>query len=116
MARTALTNGIQTVPATGLELLTEAITTDGKQFPNQGSEYVYIQNDSGATRTITFQTPLLIDGDLTVAERTVSVETAEFRLVSNLTPSTYNQPTGADAGQVYVDADVATSVVIAVFR
>lgn len=116
MVRTVLTNGVQAVAQTGLNLSVENITTDGKKIPNNGKIVVMITNNSGGARTITFQTPAVVEGDLTVQERTVSVPNTETRYIGKLTPSTYNQPSGADAGMVYVDADTATSVDIAAFQ
>ena len=101
---------------TGLNLATENITTDGKKFINNGKVIIYIDNQSGGARTITVQTPAVVEGDLTVQERTISVPDTEQRYIGKLTPSTYNQPSGADAGMVYVDADTATSVSIAAIQ
>lgn len=116
MVRTTLTNGIQAVTQTGLNLATENITTDGKKIPNNGSLIIFIDNQSGGARTITVQTPLSLEGDLTVQERTINVPNTEQRYIGKLTPSTYNQQSGADAGMVYVDADTATSVSIAAIQ
>ena len=117
MVRSVLTNGIQAIPQTGLDPVFEAITVDGKKIPNNGKVIIMIKNGSGGTRVITVQTPAVVEGDLAVAERVIgAILTTEDRLIANLTPSTYNQPSGVDAGMVYIDADVDTSVTIAAFQ
>jgi len=117
MVRTVLTNGIQGVPQTGLDLVFEAITVDGKKIPNNGKVIIVIRNGSGGTRTVTIQTPAVVEGDLAIGERIIgSILTTEDRYIANLTPGTYNQQSGADAGSLFIDVDTDTSVTIAAMQ
>lgn len=86
-------------------------TVDGYKISNDGRTIVHVKNGNAATLTVTIQTPSTVDG-LAVADRTVTIlTTAEKEFV--LPPAYYNQPdNSADAGKVYMDFSVQTSVLV----
>ena len=78
-------------------------------FRNTGKQFLWIDNQNGATCNVTIQTPKTVGG-LAVAEQTVAIPTTQAALIGPFAPGIYNQPSGADQGKVYVDYDVSTSV------
>ena len=94
-----------------------ATLTDGDQFKNTGREIIHIKNDGGGTVVVTIPTPATVSGGLTVEDKTYTLLTTEEIFIGQLDPAFFNQPaSSADAGNVYVEYDVVTSVTIAIFR
>ena len=105
----------QSVTQAGIVPSFEAAHTDGDMFPNSGSEILYIKNGGGGTVVVTIISPKTVDS-LAVADLTVSIATGVDKMIGKLTPDTFNQPSGADAGKVYVDYDGVASVTVGVFK
>ncbi len=79
---------------------------DGAMFTNVDAQTVLVlQNDGAGTHVITFITPFLASGGLTVEDPTVSLLTGEKHVLGNFDPVVYNQPSGADVGKIYMDSD-----------
>ncbi len=80
--------------------------TDGAMFHNKDAQTVLVlQNDGGGTHVITFITPFLAAGGLTVENPTISIDAGEKFILGNFDPVVYNQPSGADIGKIYMDSD-----------
>ena len=117
MARTELT--ATPITAIGIDLTDayEAAHTDGNKFVNHGHELIALANGSGVTRTLTVQTPAQTDDGLDIEERTVAVLAGTTALVGPFDPAVYNRRKGAvDAGSIYIDLDIITSVQVAIVR
>lgn len=86
------------------------VVVDGFKISNDGDTHIHIKNGGAVLLTVTITTPSTFDG-LAVADRTVTIAAgAEKEFVL---PIGYNQPdSSADAGQVYMDFDVATSILV----
>lgn len=79
---------------------------DGAMFANPDAQTVLVlQNDGAGTHVITFVTPKLASGGLTIEDPTVSLLTGEKRVYGNFDPVVFNQPSGADIGKIYMDSD-----------
>jgi hypothetical protein len=106
MARVEL--AVQRPTSAGIIPTWSTPTVDGFKVSNDGMTTIHVKNGNAGTLTVTIQTPSTVDG-LAVADRTVTIlTTAEKEFVF---PPVYNQPdTHADAGKIYMDFDVQTSV------
>lgn len=113
MARQAI--AVQGISENGLNMAMSAANADGHMYPNSGKEKVRVANGSGASIDVTIQTGATYRG-LALADKVVAVPAGETRFIGPFDRATYNQPTGADAGKVYIDTSAQTSVTLAVFR
>lgn len=106
MARVEL--AIQRLSSAGVIPTWSTPTTEGFKVSNDGMTHIHVKNGNAATLTITITTPATSDG-LAVADRTITVlTTAEVEIVL---PLVYNHPDShADAGKVYLDFSVQTTV------
>lgn len=118
MARTNVTvletspNGILNAEAVDTPLH----ATDGAMFANNGETRLWLKNGGAGVHVITIPTPRTVDG-LAVADKTYSIPAGAYALLGPFPTGTYNQPSGADAGKVYVDSDGTESeVTIIPFR
>lgn len=111
MARGALS--AQEILVTGLAgTYTDADDTNNHYFYNNGRCFVHVKNTSSASGDITFDTPGVVDGDLAVGQRTVSMTESAETFIGPFEPGIYNQTDG----KVNVDVAISTSVSLAVFR
>lgn len=127
-----MARGVLSVQAIDYDGLSPAYTsgdaTDGHQFLNpantngQGKKvFLHVKNGGGADPcVVTIQIPYLIEGRYAAVDKTVSVPAGEERMITDFTPTTFNQD-GEDtvAGQanyVLIDLDQATSVTLGVFK
>lgn len=106
MARQSL--AIQRPTSAGIIPAWSTPTVDGFKISNDGMTHIHVKNGNAGTLTVTIQTPSSVDG-LAVADRAVTILTgAEKEFVI---PMVYNQAdSSADAGQVYMDFDIQSSV------
>jgi hypothetical protein len=108
MARQDL--AIQIPVAAGIIPTWTTATVDGLMYVNDGQTHIHVKNGNGATLTVTVQTPATFEG-LAVSDRTITILTTaekEFIVSTN-----YNQPaSSADAGKVYLDFSVQSSVLV----
>ena len=75
-------------------------------FINDGATKLYISNASGSTVNIVFETPATVLSEaLAIADKTATLVTAKWAIFGPFPPAFYNNPSGADAGKVYVDVD-----------
>lgn len=114
MARTDLT--AQEVVTTGLSASYVAATVDGHMFVCNQRRILHVKNGGAGALTVTVQTDLTRDGNLALPDRTVSIPAGEDRFIGPFDASTYQQRSGADAGKVYVDYSVQTSVTVALLE
>ncbi len=114
MARTTL--NFQQVVRTGIvPTFTAVDAVNGNQFANDGRMGLHVKNAGASPTNATFLTPQVIDGDLAVPDRVVTIAAGAEKKIGPFPPSGpegYNQ---AD-GNVYVDWSVGTSVTVNVFR
>lgn len=81
---------VQTPTRTGSDFVFDTVATLGDAFVNTGREAIIIVNESEVPCDVTIQTPILVDGDLTVAERVVNVGDAETKFIGPFPKSIYN--------------------------
>lgn len=85
----------------------------GAMFHNKDAQTVLALTNNGAGQhTITFTTPFLASGGLTVEDPTVTIEAGETLIFGNFDPVVFNQVSGPDIGKVYVDSDATQSEVV----
>jgi hypothetical protein len=95
------------------------VSVDG-DVVDVGRTFLSVINGGGATITVTVQTPGVVDGDLAITDRVVSVPVGTTPKLIPLNSSNYRQPAtagspaGADAGKAYVDYSAIASVTRAV--
>lgn len=79
---------------------------DDAMFANPDAQTVLVlQNDGAGAHIITFVTPKLAAGGLTIQDPTVTIAAGEKHAFGNFDPVVYNQPSGTDIGKVYMDSD-----------
>jgi len=106
------TLAVQTVVRTGLEATFAACDVAGDEFVNSGAEWIEIVNADVADKTVTIQTPNLIDADLTIQDRSVVVTAGETRLIGPFPTGNYND----GAGKVQFTYSAITSLTIALYK
>ncbi len=84
---------VQSLAVDGLEASFSAIGA-GDEFVNDGDTFIYLKNGSIGGITITIETTKLIDGDLTVEDRAVSVSNGSAKLIGPLDKDLYNDANG----------------------
>lgn len=102
-----------TVPLTGLQLdaLLAAASAGGDTTQTGAGVFLAVKNADAAPHTVTLATPATVDGDLPVADRTVTVAAGKIEFIP-LT-ATYRDPATGRAALTY---DAVTSVSVAVIR
>lgn len=99
------------VARTGNLLSGAAAASGGDQFVNTGSEFVSVYNADSDSMTVTIETPGTVD-DLAIADRTVTVDAGETKLIGPFQKSYYND----SSGYVQLTYSDATGVTVQVFR
>lgn len=113
MARTALaTQTPTTEPSAALTL--SAANADGHSIDGGGDVILLVVNGSGGDVDITITTPNTDSDGNAIADKVVTTGNGETWAFGPFPPAVYDQPTGAtDAGKVYVDFELVTSVTVA---
>lgn len=108
MARTSVTT--QTITRAGLNKALTGPVADG-DIIDAGPVILEVANDSGASITVTVQTPGTIEG-LAIADLAVAVPASGTREIGPFPPSVFAQPLDAvdGPGRVLVDYSAVTSV------
>lgn len=104
MARGALT--VTEVVPGGVGPAGAAGIADGHKFDNRGEEILAISNGGAGAHTVTVQTPRTVGG-LSVSEQTNTIAAGATEYMGPFAPGTFNQPSGADRGKVFVDYDAS---------
>jgi hypothetical protein len=113
MARQSVTT--QPVPLAGLTLTFTAPNVDGDIVDVGRGTFLSVINGGSGPITVTVQTPGVVDGDLAIADRTVTVPVGTTPKLIPLTSVNYRQPVSdANAGRALVDYSAITSVTRAV--
>lgn len=101
------------VPLVGLQLDAQlvAATSGGDTALTGSGVFLVVKNSDADDHTVTLATPQVVDGDLAVADRAVTV-TAGKTVFIPLT-ATYRDPVSGRASIAY---DAVTSVTVAVVR
>lgn len=113
MARQSVTT--QPVPLAGLALNHTAPNVDGDIVDVARGTFLSVINGGAGPITVTVQTPGVVDGDLAVADRVVTVPVGTTPKLIPLTSNNYKQSVGdANAGRALVDYSAVASVTRAV--
>ena len=103
---------VNQVSNTGLSMITDGVAADvgGDQFANNGNTYISVENGDVSPTTLTFTSTVLIDGDLTVADRDVIVAAGDFVTIGPFQKSIYDD--GNDDVQVAYSSITSLNVVV----
>ena len=112
MARTDLS--VQTTDRDGIVVsYTEVLAANDCMFPNDGKVEVRVANASGSTANLVFETPATVLSDeLAIADKTGTVADGTEKVFGPFPTATFNQPSGADVGKLYLDTDQTVSVAV----
>jgi hypothetical protein len=101
------------VPLTGLQLdgLLVAATGGGDTCATGAGVVLAVKNGDAGSHTVTLATPQTVDGDLAVADRTITVAAGKTELIP--VTSRYRDPS---TGRAAITYDGVTSVTVGVFR
>lgn len=83
----------------------QAVTSgNGAMVANSNQKVMLrVANASGMTSTLTFTTPGTADGVLAIADLTAALLTGNTAWYGPFETGLFNQPSGADAGKIYID-------------
>jgi hypothetical protein len=102
------------MPLSGLLPSHTAVTADG-DIVDVGKNFLSVINGGAGPITVTIQTPGVVDGDLAIADREVTVPVGTTPKLIPLTSPNYRQPADSvNAGRALVDYSAITSVTRAV--
>lgn len=112
MANLAITNA----SSSGVDITTPAASASagGDSFVNTGRELLVIKNGDVAPHTVTFVTPMTVDGQA-VADKAVVVTNAHEMIIGPFQPSIYND-NGQAGGNISFTYDAVTSVTVQVIK
>ena len=106
------TRATESVPTTGLAATYNAASGGGDRV--SPGAIVHVKNGNAAILTVTISTPLTLDGDLTVADRTFTVPaTTGEKFVKIQNDTTYRDPTDGLVGLSWSVTSTVTFAVIA---
>ena len=107
---------VQTLDAAGVTPSFGAANADGYAIPGDGRTVMEVKNTNGASRTVTVDIPLTVDG-LAVTDKAVTVgATTGDKIIGPFPPATYNQPSGTWQGYVLVTFSAVADVTVAFYR
>lgn len=90
-----------------------ASTVDGHMFGNDGQTFVEVQNSSATVaHSVTIVTGGTSEG-LAVADVVVPLPVSSRRLIGPFPKETFDQPSGADRGRVYLNYSAAAADLVA---
>ncbi|QWF81136.1 hypothetical protein [Amycolatopsis sp. CA-230715] len=113
MARASVST--QDVLRAGLAPVHTSPTADGDIADVGSGVFLSVINGGSGPVTVTVQTPGVVDGDLPVADRAVTVPVGTTPKLIPLNSTAYRQPVGdPNAGRALVDYSAITSVTRAV--
>lgn len=115
MARTDFSTVEVIQPEGNVNPTFDAANVDGNMFANTGEEFIIVKNGGGGGINVTIVTPKTEAG-LAIADQVIAIPAGQDGYAGPFRKDLYDQPSGADAGKVYVDYDVVTSVTAMVFR
>jgi hypothetical protein len=101
------------VPLQGLQLDAQLApaTSGGDDCQTGAGIFLAVKNADASSHTVTLVTPGVVDGDLTVTDRTVTVAAAKIQFIP--VTATYRNPS---TGRASITYDAVTSVSVAVIR
>lgn len=112
MPRTALAS--QVVADEGITPVYSAANIDGHSLEGGGDVILHVKTGASGC-TVTIQTGGTLMGEA-VAEKAVVIAANSERFIGRFPAALYNQPSGADAGKVYVDFSAVATVTVAAIR
>ena len=101
----------QVVPLTGLDITFEDAASGGDKCTTGDGVTLLVRNDDSTATTVTLATPEVIDGDLTVSDREVSVAASAIEAIP--VSSRYRDPATGLASITY---SKTTSLQVACIR
>lgn len=102
---------VQAITRDGLEMTTEGCVGGGDEFINEANAFVFIDNQSGADKTVRFTIQKLVDGEIP-PKKMVVVTLGEKRRIGDFPPDIYNDPDG----KVQITYTAVTDLFIAVMK
>lgn len=102
----------QNMTNTGLAPTYQAAAGGGDAMVPGDTDFLHVINGGGAPITVTMLTTGVVDGDLTVQDRAITVTNATNKMIP-VPPSLYRDPTTGLAGWTYSGV---TSVTVAAIR
>ena len=102
----------QVVADTGLAPTTASAAGGGDKCAAGQGCFLYVLNGGGSSITVTLATPQIYQGDLALADRTVTVANGTFKLIA--VPAFYANP--ADSGLCSITYSGVTTVTVAALR
>ena len=113
MGRVSLTTQVSSRPGTVVSYEAVAAAEDA-MYVNTGAELVLIKNASGSPVNPVFETPAtVLSEQLAIADEacTALADGAEA-MYGPFPTATFNQPSGADVGKVYINVDQAVTIAV----
>lgn len=115
MARLDLTINVTTTDGVDIGAGQAIVAADDAMFVNDGKTILKVVNANGAAQTFNVQTPGTVGDDaLAIADKMVSIAGSTTEYCGPYKTSIYNQPSGADAGKVYLDTASSDLTVTAI--
>ena len=107
---------IQSFSRDGVTPTFGAANADGYALPGDGKTVIEVKNTNGATRTVTVDIPMVVDG-LAITDKAVVVPaTTGDKIIGPFPPGMYNQPSGTWQGYVLVTFTAVADVTVAFYR
>jgi hypothetical protein len=104
MARLDLTINVTTVDGVDIGAGQAIVAANDAMFVNDGKTILKVVNANGAAQTFDLITPGTVGADaLAIADKTISIAGSTTEYCGPFQTSIYNQPSGDDAGKVYID-------------
>ncbi|MCP2339164.1 hypothetical protein [Actinomadura rupiterrae] len=110
----ALTTNVVPKQATRIDTLFTAASAGGDDCATGGGMFLLVKNTSGSAVTVTLAVPGLVDGDLTVANRTFSVAATTGEHCIPLTDFPYKNTSTGRANITYSATSGVTVLVVRV--
>lgn len=89
-------------------------STNNMMFVNDGDVHLHVKNASGASITVTHVS--VPDPYGRLGDIITTVPAGAERIIPCVSPSLFNQTSGADAGNVYVNFSASASVTVGAFK
>lgn len=115
MARTSIP--VEEVPFQGYDsavTFSGADAANGMMFPNDGRTVLLVRNSDAAAKTVTVVS--VADEARRTGDHSISIAAGNTAVIGPLRPGWWNQRSGADGGNVYVDFSAATAVTVGCLR
>ncbi len=86
-------------------------TVNGMSMVNSGRTYIVINNTAATDLQVTAKVPALVDKDLTIEDRQLTITAGAAMVFGPFDPNIYNQPDGTNT--LYLDSTAAALIISA---